>query len=317
MKDLPDLSAFQAFVSVVDAGSLTRAAAELGIPRTTIARRLTRLEEDLGVRLIKRTTRSLHVTDAGESMYHHASNTLDAARRAMASVSIAENAPLKGPLRVSLMPQMPPSFQQMIASFVRAHPDVRLKLNYDTRYVDLWRDHYDVVMRAGQDFEPGLIARTLFRTTHMLVASPDYLARHQVPESVDDLSGLRCLMGFSRGETPHTHWPLRDGGKVAVEGVFFSNNLDCVRTLVCAGEGVALLPQALIYTQLERGELVKVLEDVVGADVRIALLFPDRELLPPQVRAFIDMTLVWVEEQHQDGIKSGRPRGAPWERQVP
>lgn len=316
MKDLPDLSAFQAFVSVVDAGSLTRAAAELGIPRTTIARRLTRLEEDLGVRLIKRTTRSLHVTDAGESMYHHASSALDAARRAMASVSLEENAPLKGTLRVSLMPRMPPSFQDMITGFVRAHPDVRLTLNYDTRYVDLWRDHYDVVMRAGQDFEPGLISRTLFRTTQMLVASPDYLVRHGVPGSVADLSGLRCLMGFSRGETPHTHWPLRDGGKVPVKGVFFSNDLDCVRALVCAGEGVALLPRELVEGGIARGELVTVLEDVVGADVRIALLFSDRELLPPQVRAFIDMTLTWAQAQ-QDSLTSWRPRGAPWERQAP
>lgn len=297
MENLPDLQGLQAFVSVVDAGSLTRAAGELGIPRTTLARRLSLLEETLGVRLIKRTTRSLHVTDAGESFYHHATMTLDVARRAMTSVMTTDSAPLRGSLRVSLLPQMPSSFQRVIHEYVRTYPDVRLKLNYGTRYVDLLRDSYDVVIRAGQVFEDGLISRTIGRTEHVLMASTDYLTRHGSPERVEDLATRRCLMGFSRGESPQTHWPLREGGDVRVEGAFFSNQLTCVRELVMAGEGIALLPRLMMREELDRGEVEVVLPREIGAKVRVALLYSDRELLPPQVKRFIEVTLEWANAQ--------------------
>lgn len=311
MSQVPDLSALQAFVSVVDAGSVTRAAANLGIARTTLSRRLDALEESLGVRLIRRTTRSLHITDAGASMYHHAREALDAAARAVESVRFDESAPLRGSLSISLPPQVPLGFQNVITQFATRHPEVTLKLDFGTRFVDLQRDHYDVAIRAGQDFEPGLVARTLFRTTHVLVGSPDYLARRGRPEHLSALETHRCLVGFSRGETPQTHWPLRDGGKVAVVGSVLTNDLRYLCALARAGQGLALLPALLVDPLLERGELVTVLEDQIGADVRIALVFHDRELLPMQVRVFIDMLTEWIASQKH--LDDWQLQGTSWE----
>lgn len=282
-----------AFSRAVDAKSLSRAAAELGVPRATVSRRLARLEERLGVRLLRRTTRSLVLTDAGEALYRHARIVLDAVSQAEASVRRIDDA-IRGDLRVSVPPMLNQSFFAMLCDFAQRYPEVRLHVHFSSRLVDLHRDGYDVAVRASRGIEPGLVARTLAREPMVAVASPAYLAKHGVPRSSRDLRRHRCLMGFARGELPETHWPAERGGKLHVEGSFFTNEI----TLLCAaalrGLGIAFLPLLVAGPHLESGALVRVLPSVIQAETQFAVVYPEREFVPPQVRAFVDAVVAWA-----------------------
>lgn len=293
MNDPVETSELMAFARAVDSRSLSRAAAELGIPRATLGRRLARLEERLGVRLLRRTTRSLTLTDAGQAFHRHARIALDAVAQAEESVRRTDTA-VRGPLRVSLPPMTDPSFHAMICDFAQEHPQVVLQLHFSTQLVDLRRDGYDVALRATTHLEPGLVARTLARLPTVAVASPAYLAEKGVPRTPRDLRSHRCLMGFARGELPEAYWPLARGGKLRVEGSFFSNDIVQLCDAAVRGLGIALLPMLLAGPLLESGELVRVLPGAVEADTQIALVYPERELVPPQVRAFIDAVVAWA-----------------------
>lgn len=296
MTDPVETSELLAFSRTVDARSLSRAAAELGVPRATISRRLARLEERLGVRLLRRTTRSLVLTEAGEALYRHARIVLDAVDRAEASVRRTDDT-VRGELRVSVPPLNNPSFLGLIADFARRYPEVRLHVHFSSRHVDLLRDGYDVALRAGSEIEPGLVARTLSRTPLLGVASPEYLAARGVPRTRRDLRHHRCLLGFSRGELPQTHWSVAGGGKLHVEGAFFANDVTVLCDQALRGLGIAVLPLIVVGQHLESGALTQVLPGVLAAETRVALVYPEREFVPPQVRAFIEMVSAWAPDE--------------------
>jgi DNA-binding transcriptional LysR family regulator len=282
-----------AFARTVDAKSLSRAAAELGLPRATISRRLARLEERLGARLLRRTTRSLALTDAGLALYRHARIVLDAVDDAIASVRRTDDV-VRGDLRVSVPPNPPPSFYGMVCDFAERYPDVRLQVHATSRHVDLTRDGYDVALRAGTHFEPGLIARKLADIRVLAVASPAYLAAHGTPTSRRDLAHHRCLMGFSRAELPQAHWQIGKSTIQQLEGVLFSNDLGLLIHAVLRGQGIAMLPLPLTRAFLEEGALVAVLPGVLEQEGQVAVVYAERELMPPQVRAFVDAIVAWA-----------------------
>jgi DNA-binding transcriptional LysR family regulator len=286
MKDLLENAELLAFAKAVEAKSLTRAAGELGIPRATLGKRLSRLEQRLGVRLVRITTRSLVLTDAGEIFYRQARIVLDAVSQAEASIRRPRDA-ISGDLRVSVPPMTRSRFLDTIAEFVEAHPQVRVHVLFSSRMVDLRREAYDVALRATDHLEPGLVARTIARTSLIAVASRRYLAENGEPRKLSDLGRHRCLMGFARGELPQTHWT---GGKrkIPLDGVFFSNSPELLCRLAARGQGIAFVPAVATAGYVERGELVAVLPRILRLEGRVALVHPERDLVPPQVRAFID-----------------------------
>jgi DNA-binding transcriptional LysR family regulator len=290
MRDPLETSELVAFAQTVDSKSLSRAALELAVPRATISRRLARLEKRLGARLLRRTTRSLVLTDAGEALYRHARIVLDAVATAEASVRRPGDA-IVGELRVSVPPIVDETLFALLASFANKHPLLRMQVHVSTRHVDLLRDGYDVAIRAGSDIAPGLIARTIFRSKAVAVASPAYLAAHGRPRTARDLRHHRCLMGFARGELPQTHWRI-NGRAVHLEGVFFSNDIGVLGAAAAEGLGIALLPHIFAAARLASGALVALDHLGVGVD-NIAIVYPERELVPPQVRAFVDAMAAW------------------------
>jgi DNA-binding transcriptional LysR family regulator len=297
-----------AFSKTVEARSLSRAAAELGVPRATISRRLSRLEERLGVRLIRRTTRSLALTDAGEALHRHARIVIDAVHHAEASVRRTDDA-VRGELRVSVPPLIDTSFSTMICNFARRHPEVRLHIHSTTQHVDLQRGGYDVALRASSALEPGLVARTLAREPMLAVASPAYLEAHGTPRTRRDLRHHRCLMGFARGELPQTHWPF-SGGQFQVEGAFFSNDIQLLLHAALGGLGIALLPLIMVRPHLESGALVSVLPGAIRAESHVAVVYPEREFMPPQLRAFIDAVAAWAKEELFGRAAAPKPKSA-------
>jgi DNA-binding transcriptional LysR family regulator len=293
MKEPVETSEMLAFTKTIDARSLSRAAAELGVPRATLSRRLARLEERLGVRLLRRTTRSLALTDAGETFYQHASVALSAIDNAEESVRRTDDA-IRGPVRVSLPPTMDDSFYELLTGFATTYPDVRVYAHFSSALVDLVRGGYDVAIRATQVVEPGLVARTLVKSPLVAVASPAYTKTHGTPRTVRDLRTHRCIVGYARGELPLTHWPLKGGGKVPVDGVFYANEMTLIGDAAVRGLGIALMPLIVAGPLIQRGDLVHVLSGIVEADTRVSIVYAEREFVPPQVRAFIDAVVAWA-----------------------
>jgi DNA-binding transcriptional LysR family regulator len=299
MADPLETSELLAFARTVESKSLSRAAVDLRVPRATISRRLARLERRLAVRLLRRTTRSLVLTDAGEALYRHARIVLDAVGHAEASVRRTDQV-ICGDLRVSVPPMMNEVFYEMLTSFAEAHPQVRLQVHFSTQLVDLQRGEYDVALRASSDLAPGLIGRQLARNLSIAVAAPAYLSRKGVPRTPRDLRNHDCLMNFARGEVPQSHWPLHGGGKHQVSGTLFSNDVFLLMHAARRGRGITLLPALLVRRFLETGELVHVLPGTIEGETRVALVYADREFVPPQVRAFIEAVVAWAPSQFDD-----------------
>jgi len=313
MNDPLETAELLAFARVIDAKSLSRAAAELGVPRATIGRRLARLEQRLGTRLLRRTTRSLALTEAGELFYRQARIVLDAVAQAQAGVRNTGEA-MRGALRVSIPPADDDALAAMIASFAKEHPDVRLQVDASTRVVDLLREGYDLALRASTAISPGLIARTIQRDKVIAVASPEYLAKYGTPRNVKDLRKHRCLTGFARGELPQGTWRV-GRSEVHVESAFSANDVRLLREAAVRGVGIALLPRFLVSHLLDTGALVQVLPGVVEAENRLAVVYPEREFLPRHVRAFIDVLVQWKPVQPTSGASPGS-RSLPRRRRV-
>jgi DNA-binding transcriptional LysR family regulator len=292
MIDPLETSELLAFTRIVQAKSFSRAAAELGVPRPTIGRRLARLEERLGVRLLRRTTRTLALTDAGDAFLRHARIVLDALEQAEASVRKSDV--VRGTLRVATPPMQDASFNCLVCDFARAHPAVQIQVDASARYVDLVREGYDVALRAGAELEPGLVSRTIARTSAIAVASPDYLKARGTPRTGRDLRSHQCLVSFMRGGLPQTHWPKAGGGKMSVEGSIVASDILLLLDAAVRGLGIALLPSWLLGALLRRGELIRVLPHVIQGESRLSVIYQEKELLPPQVRAFLDVLVAWA-----------------------
>jgi len=289
MQHPPETSEFQAFVAIAEAGSVSAAAAELGLPRATISRRLARLEERLEVRLIQRTTRRLRLTDAGEELFGHARGIVLAVETATRVVRRDHEVP-RGPLRISVPPIASPQFHRLLLAFADAYPEVELEVISSTLHEDLVAKNIDVAWRAAMNLDPGLVARRLATTRLGAVASPTYLKARGRPESVEDLKDHDLLVSFLRGERPMTHWPLQDGTqhRLRYRHRMASNDLPLLMEAALQGRGVALLPLLLCGPFLDSGELVRVLEGGVGMATTMALVFVEREHMKPAVRAFVD-----------------------------
>lgn len=247
------------------------------------------------MRLLRRTTRRLSPTEAGETLYRHARPIVDALQVADLAVRRTDGRP-RGLLRISVPPSGRRGLSDLFLGYVEAHPLVQLEVTATNRPVDLMAGEADVALRAGTVMDPGLIARILHSTALLLVASPAYLASAGTPVTPAELSGHACLTGlFVRGEQPMAQWPLLDGGAVRITPRLSSNEMDLIVDAAVAGLGLTLLPRMRIEAELRSGALVPVLEEVVGARSTLAVVYPEREHLPAAVRTFVDHAVEWSQ----------------------
>ncbi|WP_394831013.1 LysR family transcriptional regulator [Pendulispora rubella] len=274
------------FSRIVATQSLARAALELRLPRATVSRRLSGLEAKLGVRLLRRTTRSMALTDAGRELLRHAHAVVDAAIAAEASVRRRED-DIRGDVRVSISRASATALANVLADFNVAHPAVRLLVHVSDRSVDLQRDDIDVAIRGSAKIAPGLVARRLTPARLVAAAAPSYLARNGTPTSLRDLKEHHCLLGLDERMKPRTHWPAGKR-KVTVRGMVHSDDPHLLTQLCVRGLGIALLPDRLIDEHIRRGDLVIVLAEQLRVEGAIFLVYAERTLMPPQLRAFVD-----------------------------
>lgn len=296
MHELLETAELEAFARTVEAGSLSRAAKELAIPRATLGRRLARLEERLGTRLLRRTTRSVRVTAAGEALLQHARVALGAVRDAVEAVHRSDHV-VRGLIRFASLPMAGGSLDRLVVGFLAKHPGVQIHVNVSARFVSFAEVDYDVALRAGDTVEQGLVSRRLLRSPSMAVASPAYIAKNGMPKRVEDLANHTCLLGFLRGTSPNHYWPLVGGGTVRVEGVLVTNDVHLIRRSVEQGLGIAFLPMLIAEEPLEAGTMVPVLEGILGGETKVAVVYPEKAFLSPVVRAFIDALVAWAKTE--------------------
>lgn len=288
-------SGFEEFVAIVENGSVTRAAEALGLPRPTVSKRLARLEERLGVRLLHRTTRRMALTEHGSVLYDKARRVVDAAREAESAVQRLDEVP-RGLLRVLIPPRVPEGiFTQWLADFLVAYPEVRLDVVGTDLHVDLVDEGFDVALRSGVIEDTSLVSRILVTNAEIAVASPAYLEARGTPTSPDQLGDHDCIVGYAGGTTPNPRWPLLEGGWINVEGTLTTNHEGLRMQAAMRGLGITMVIDRMAADALASGELVHVLADTVGRRDHARLVYREREFLDPKIRAFIDFIVGCVE----------------------
>ena len=275
-------------MAIVDEGSVTGAAESLGLPRPTVSKRLARLEERLGVRLLHRTTRRMKLTAPGEQLYQRARRVVHAAHEAEAAIQRLDDVP-RGLLRVLVPAGVHQTiFTQWLAEFLQKYPEVSLDVVGTDVHVDLVAEGFDVAMRHGVIEDASLVARTLVTNAEIAVASPQYLQTRDTPTKAEDLTEHNCIVGYTGSNVPNLRWPLLDGSSTPVSGSLMTNNVGLRLEAARRHIGIAMVIDRMAVDLLASGELVKVLPNIVGRLDRVCLVYPDREFLEPKVRAFID-----------------------------
>jgi DNA-binding transcriptional LysR family regulator len=288
MDRIGDLSLF---LRVLDLGSISAAARSLDLSVAVASQRLKRLERELGVRLLHRTTRQLHATPEGAALAEQG-RALVEDLEALTGGLRQSATEVSGTLRVTI----PASFGQqyispLLPEFLALHPRVKLSVNLNDQILDLVGSGFDLGIRVGALGDSGLVARQLATNRRVLCASPDYLRRHGTPRTPADLATHDCLLLVgSQGRQDIWRFTDRKGGEIAqrVQGRFESNQGELLRDAVVAGLGIALHSVWHVHEQLRDGRLQVLLPDYPIAATGIHAVMPQRRLVPPRVRAFVD-----------------------------
>ncbi len=286
-----DLNEAAVFVKVVQVGSFSGAARWLGLPTSTVSSRVARLERRLGVTLLQRTTRRLHLTEAGSLYYEHAAAGLAHMVDAEAAVSESAGAP-SGLLRVTAPADIGDRIlAEIVAGMRRRHPKVRIDMVLMDRYVDLVAEGFDAAIRAGNLKDSTLVARSAGVARWVPFASPAYLRSGPPLETPQALRHHCCLQFAPLGKEA---WTLlgQDGSVVVpMSQQVMLNDVRVVRSLAVAGEGVALLPLYLCREECAKGELVQVLPDWHARSDPISVVYPRQRFVPPKLREFVDLAV--------------------------
>lgn len=283
-------SEIELFVQVAELGSLTRAAAALGLSNAAASRHLAALEERLAARLVQRNTRRLHLTDVGDAFYRRCKPLLAELREAESAVNEAALKPT-GVLRVTASL----SFSMIVIApllpaFTERYPELRIEVVVSNRYTDLLDGGIDVAIR-NQEFEAdsAITVRRLAETKRVLAASPQYLQRHGTPRSPDELSGHRLLV-YNLANQPHQLRLARDGEvrTLTVQGLLEANDGQVIRAAALRHLGILIQPTYIIHDDIVGGRLVPVLTDWELPRLTMNIAYPTRRHLPAKVRCFVD-----------------------------
>lgn len=286
-----DLNEVATFVRVVDAGGFSAAAEALGLPKSTISRRIARLEERLGVRLLERTTRHVRLTEAGRRYYDQVAEPVNALRLA-SEAAVSEQDTPRGVLRVTAPAEFGDVLGSLLAEFTTQFPDVHVQVELTGRYVDLIREGFDVALRVGELADSSLVARRIGEVELRAFASPAYLERRGIPETPADLSEHDCVL--FRAPAGTARWDLtgRDGTvNVEVSGAVSGDDFGFVRTATVHGAGVGLIPAFAVARELDEGRLTPVLPEWQSHRSALHFVYPSARFLPAKVRAFRDFLL--------------------------
>ena len=278
------------FLRVLDLGSISAAARALNVSVAVASQRLKRLERDLGVRLLHRTTRQLSVTPEGAALAEHGRVLADEIETLTASLRQAGTS-VSGTLRVTTASMFGQQYiSPLIPEFLALHPNVKLSVDLNDETLDLVRSGFDLAIRIGELDDSSLVARKLAINRRVLCAAPKYLRQHGVPKTPADLEQHECLILVGR-QGRRDVWRLTDRKKeevaVRVNGRIDSNQGELLRDAAVGGLGISMHSTWHVCEDLRAGRLEVVLPNYPIADTGIYAVTPQRRLVPPRVQAFI------------------------------
>lgn len=290
---MTDLNSLAVFYRVAEAQSFSEAARRLKMPVSTVSRKVADLEDELGVRLLDRSTRSLRLTQVGAEVLEQAARVADVAETVQ-SIASDQHATISGTLRLSAPPSISDTLlAPLLSAFQAAWPEVRVRVYIADRYVDPIEEGIDLVLRLGSARDSALISRKLLRYRHRLLASPQYIAEHGAPSSPADLAAHR-LVAFYHWR-PDTAWTLGRSGEdphvIPVAPHFAMNDYLGLAEALVAGAGVGDLPPVVRPDLVRDGRLVEVMPDWRFPTRELALVHLSGRHVPRPVRAFIDLAL--------------------------
>ncbi|WP_342246556.1 LysR family transcriptional regulator [Pseudomonas sp. OTU5201] len=283
------LNAMAVFVRVVESGSFSAVARELGTSQPTISKQVQALETSLGGRLIARNTRQLSLTDEGQRYFEQCRQILSAVDIAELSFQTGREQ-VAGPLRVASSVSLGRTcIAPVLGEFLARYPQVNLDLQLSDRNEDLVSEGIDVSLRIGELPASGMIARRLGHMRRVVLAAPAYLAARGTPQSPEALREHNCLV-FSLLPDAGTWTFIRDGHtqSVRVSGNARSNSSEAIREMVLSGLGISLSPDWLFMADLAAGRVVALLQDFTPSTLPIHALSPANRRQSARVRAFVD-----------------------------
>ena len=282
-----NIAHLQLFIRIAATSNISIAGAELGISPAVASSHIKKLEENLGVRLIHRTTRKVSLTEEGNAFLRHAEDVISCVEAAKASVGAGSISPT-GTIRVAA----PASFGRMhllpvIATFMNKNPNLKVDLNLSDTIVDLVEGGFDVAIRNSHLKDSSLVAKKLVNDKRILCASPDYVAKYGMPESPEDLKNHNCITLLNLD-----HWRFKKGKEVStikVSGNFRTDNGEAIRDACTCGIGITINSTWSAYKQIISGDLIEILpEHPLVSDTSIWVVYPSTQQLAPKVRAFVD-----------------------------
>lgn len=280
-----DVLGLESFLAIVRTGSVQKAAQELGVSRSALRRRLSKLEESFGQGLLVRSPRGVSPTSAGRRVLAEAPELVRRARALQAAVErpfAVDARPL-----VMLAPDgLPPRWSARLGVLIaKALPELRLVVHFVPDPVAALTPDVDLALQFGDAIPEGPFrTRVVLRMPERLVATPRYLEKHGTPQTIDDLQDHRLLSWIPPGESGAA-WPLPDGGRVAVNPVFLSPDIHLIRLLAVEHQGIARVPDPPRFADELGGDLQTVLPGVVGGERNLRIVFPDGHGDSPRVRA--------------------------------
>ncbi len=281
------------FAQIVEMGGLSTASRQLGLPKSTLSRRLSKLEDDFGARLLIRRGRTFELTDSGHLLYKEArdmTQLITDAKERLAQSTQREDGTV-----LMTIPKAPAGefMGAWLSAFIQQHPHIRIELNVNDHMVNLFEKGYDLALRVGPLADSTLLARKLGQSERILVASNDYIKQHGQPKSLTELSQHHCI-GFSEQQNGKELWQLTSGNKsdrIKFIPVLRSNDMTTTLRTAQAGAGIALIPAFVCRQSIQAGSLQQILSQWHGPIAEFYLVYPEKELMPKRVRLLIDFLI--------------------------
>lgn len=275
------------FVEVADAGGLTAAAQRLGVAKTVVSRRLMRLEGELGIQLLARTTRGASLTEAGATFRDYAAKVI--ADLETARETILPSGELRGRLRIAAPLTFGPThFAPILCELARRHPALHVQTCYGDRFVNLIEEGFDCAIRMGRLMSSSLLSTRVAPVHAVLVASPEYIASRGSPETLDELLKHDAIL---QGTEP---WFFRDGDQTVTvnpQGRFKADNGVAIAAAAISGLGIAMLPSGIVAEQLAAGALVPVLTRYPPPEFGVFVIRPPGQHPSRKVRVLTELLI--------------------------
>ena len=286
---MADLNSLTIFAKVVEANSFSEAARRLKMPTSTVSRRVADLEDQLGVRLLERSTRSLRLTDVGSEVLEHAQHSAELSE-SVDNIASNHLSNVSGTLRLSAPPSISDSLlAPLVCAFQASYPDVRVQIFVTERFVDHIAEGIDLGFRVGMLKDSTLVARRILTYRHQLLASPAYLEKCKPPKTPQDLLGQRML-AFSRRK-PEISWDFthrngKDKERLTFQPYLSMNDYTGLAAALLAGVGIGDLPPIVKPELLRDGRLVEVMPNWGFRTVNLSVVHPGTRYTPRPVRVF-------------------------------